>query len=290
MSCADDLQAVSVDEALIDVTSTVERLRTKGNAEIDPFSEKASSFDPAKDLADSIRARVKKATGCEVSIGVAHNILLARLATKRAKPAGSFHLMPQDVEAFLQPLDISDLHGFGHSAKQRALDKLGATKLGELALKSKSVLCDALGKTTGETLYNAIRGIDERKLESDKKRKSVSCDINYGIRFETNVQVEAFIYQMAAEVSRRMNEIQVLGRSITLKIMKRDPTAPVEPPKFLGHGACDVSNKQTSLAGSNGRATSEARVIGEHAWRILQAFNLSPRTSRNRVRYKVELY
>ncbi|KAI3613187.1 dna polymerase iv [Moniliophthora roreri] len=280
MSHADDLQAVSVDEALIDVTSTVERLRAKGNAEIDPFSEKALSFDPAKDLADSIRAQVKKATGCEVSIGVAHNILLARLATKRAKPAGSFHLMPQDVEAFLQPLDISDLHGFGHSAKQKALDKVGATKLGELALKSKSVLCDALGKTTGETLYNAIRGIDERKLESDKKRKSVSCDINYGIRFETNEQVEAFIHRMAAEVSRRMNEIQVLGRSITLKIMKRDSTAPVEPPKFLGHGACDVFNKQTSLAGPNGRATSEPRVIGEHAWRMLKAFNFEPKELR----------
>ncbi|KAL0578346.1 deoxycytidyl transferase [Marasmius crinis-equi] len=279
MGHADDLQAVSVDEALIDVTSTVERLRTKAKAGLDPFSSTPFT-DPAKEYADSIRAQVKKATGCEVSIGISHNILLARLATKRAKPAGSFHLLPKDIETVLHPLDVSDLHGFGHSAKQKALDKFGATKLGDLALKSKSVLCDALGKATGETLYNAIRGIDERQLESDKARKSVSCDINYGIRFEANEQVEAFIHKMAAEVSRRLNEIQMLGKSITLKIMKRDPTAPVEPPKFLGHGACDVFNKQMPLAGLNGRATAEPKAIADHAWKMLKAFNFDPKELR----------
>ena len=50
--------------------------------------------------------------------------------------------------------------------------------LGELAKKSKSTLISALGKSTGETLYNAVRGIDDKKLESDKPRKSVSCEIN----------------------------------------------------------------------------------------------------------------
>ena len=44
--------------------------------------------------------------------------------------------------------------------------------------KSKGVLCDALGKGTGEILYNALRGVGERRLASDKPRKSVSCDIN----------------------------------------------------------------------------------------------------------------
>lgn len=36
---------------------------------------------------------------------------------------------------------------------------------------------------------------------------------------------------MATEVTKRLDDIGMLGRSITLKIMKRDPTAPVEPPK-----------------------------------------------------------
>ncbi|KAG6877399.1 hypothetical protein C0992_010042 [Termitomyces sp. T32_za158] len=273
MKHADDLQAVSVDEALIDVSSVVLQLRAK-------TSEDDVAVDPAKDFAEVIRAQVRQATGCEVSIGISHNILLARLATRRAKPAASYHLIPEEVQQFLAPLSINDLHGFGSSAKQKAQEKLGVTTLGDLMDKSKAVLCDALGKLTGETLYNALRGVDEKKLESDKPRKSVSCEINYGIRFENGQQAEAFIYQMAKEVAKRLDDIGMAGRSITLKIMKRDPKAPVEPPKFLGHGACDLYNKQISLIGPGGGATSDERVIGEHAYRVLRSFNFDPKELR----------
>ena len=175
--------------------------------------------------------------------------MLARLATRRAKPAGSFHLRQAAFTDLLPTLDIQDLHGFGRAAREKVCEKLGTSNLGELARRSKAALCDALGKSMGETLYNAVRGVDERKLESDKPRKSVSCDINvrigfpshldqrvlthtqYGIRFENDDQVEAFIYQMSEEVARRLDAIGVKGRSLTLKIMKRDPSAPVEAPK-----------------------------------------------------------
>ncbi|KAG5650978.1 hypothetical protein H0H81_010325 [Sphagnurus paluster] len=271
MKQADDLQAVSVDEALIDVSSVVFQLRSHSSQ---------AGVDPAKDFAETIRAQVRQATGCEVSIGISHNILLARLATRRAKPAGSYHLVLEDVPEFLAPLCVNDLHGFGASMKQKAQEKLGSVILGDLMDKSKALLCDALGKVVGETLYNSLRGIDDRKLESDKPRKSVSCEINYGIRFEDGQQAEAFIYQMSKEVAKRLDDIGMVGQSITLKIMKRDPKAPVEPPKFLGHGACDLYNKQISLIGPGGRPTSDERVIGEHAYRILRSFNFDPKELR----------
>ena len=53
----------------------------------------------------------------------------------------------------------------------------------------------------------------------------------YGIRFENNEQAEAFIYQLAEEVSRRLDNVEMRGRALTLKVMKRDPNAPVEAPK-----------------------------------------------------------
>jgi hypothetical protein len=55
----------------------------------------------------------------------------------------------------------------------------------------------------------------------------------YGIRFESNQAAENFVLELARTVEERMNEIKMLGRSITLKIMKRDPSAPVEPPKVF---------------------------------------------------------
>ncbi|OCH85466.1 DNA repair protein [Obba rivulosa] len=277
MAHADDLQAVSVDEALIDVTSSVGRIKSEIAQSQDPSSSPA---DPAKEFAEAIRAQVRKVTGCEVSIGIAHNILLARLASRKAKPAGSFHIFPADVPEFLAPLDIDNLHGFGYSAHQKAQEKLGATNLGELAKKSKAQLCDALGKGTGETLYKAIRGIDERKLESDKPRKSVSCDVNYGIRFENNEQVEIFMYQLAEEVARRLDAIDMRGRSLTLKILKRHPEAPVEAPKFMGHGLCETFTKQSTLIAPGGRATSDPKLIGELSWRLLKSFNFDPKELR----------
>ncbi|KAF9028865.1 hypothetical protein BDP27DRAFT_1387042 [Rhodocollybia butyracea] len=236
----------------------------------------------AKELAEQIRTQVRKSTGCEISIGISHNISLARLATRRAKPAKSYHLVPGEVHAFLGPLDIANLHGFGRAAKQKALDKWGTSNLGDLEEKSKATLGAVLGKATGETLYNLIRGIDERKLENDKERKSVSCDINYGIRFQKNEEVQTFLRQMAKEVAKRLDAIQRRGRSITLKVMKRDPTAPVEPPKFLGHGVCDVFNKQMSLSGPGGQpaATSDEIIIADHAWRLLKSLKFDPKELR----------
>ncbi|KAF8553775.1 DNA repair protein [Imleria badia] len=267
MRHADDLQAVSVDEALIDVSSAVARLRSASPLSADDF---------AVTLAQTIRAQVKQATECEVSIGIAENIQLARLATRRAKPAGLFHLKHEDVQKVLEPLDIDDLHGFGRSTRQKAREKIGATNLGELMTRSKAQLCEALGKGTGETLYKAVRGIDDRKLESDKPRKSVSCDINYGIRFENNEQAKEFVYRMAEEVARRLDSISMRGRLLSLKILKRDPSAPKEAPKFMGHGLCESFNKQTALANAHGQATSNSNDIGDHAWRLLKSWSFDP--------------
>ena len=62
MSHADDLQAVSVDEALIEVTSSVRRIHTEIARSQDGVS---IPMDPAREFAEAIRAQVKKATGCE---------------------------------------------------------------------------------------------------------------------------------------------------------------------------------------------------------------------------------
>ena len=58
MSHADDLQAVSVDEALIDVSTRVNQLRSQVRNDDMPY-------DPAKDFAETIRAQVQQATSCE---------------------------------------------------------------------------------------------------------------------------------------------------------------------------------------------------------------------------------
>lgn len=179
MSYADDLQAVSVDEALIETTSRVHDAEAVASAsQLEDGSTAQITSDQSIVLAEVIRERVKAATGCIVSIGVSHNIMLARLATRRAKPDGIFHLLLPDLPSVLNPLDLDDLHGFGRAARQKAREKLGSSQLKDLKSKTRSQLCEALGKGLGDKLFDALRGVDDRRLESDKPRKSVSCDIN----------------------------------------------------------------------------------------------------------------
>lgn len=56
---------------------------------------------------------------CLVSIGISHNVLCAKLATRKAKPAGSFHLMKEDTEAFVAELDVKSLPGVAYATRQK---------------------------------------------------------------------------------------------------------------------------------------------------------------------------
>lgn len=113
-----------------------------------------------------------------MSIGASHNILLARLATRKAKPAGSYHLKEDDIQQFLCDLTVSDLPNFGWATCKKIEEEWGTTSCGDLLDKPKSLLKATLGDKTGETLYGFLRGVDNRKLEPHKERKSVSAEVN----------------------------------------------------------------------------------------------------------------
>ena len=182
MVVADDLQAVSVDEALLDVTTAVANLRAQAPP-LDPAD--ALTHDYAKDLAEMLRAQIVGATKCQLSVGIGSNVLLARFATKRAKPASAFHLHDAGAAAFLAPLPVDLIWGVGWSMRKKAEEKLGVRTIGELATKSKAALAAVFGPKTGEMLWGAARGLSDQKIESSKKRKSVSAEINVSFHVAT---------------------------------------------------------------------------------------------------------
>ncbi|EJD46175.1 DNA repair protein [Auricularia subglabra TFB-10046 SS5] len=267
---ADDLQAVSVDEALLDISSRVARLVSS-----DPTSPVSEA---ARRVAQGIQDEVRASTGCTVSIGIAPNILLARLATRRAKPAGIFHLPLDDADEFLAGLKVADLHGFAWNATKKLEEKFGAgaTVIAEVRKRSKGALSAVLGPKTGEKLWKAARGIDETPLESDKPRKSVSAELNYAIRFEDNTQFKKFLDDLSDEVAKRLQAINRRGKLLTLKLMTRHPDAPVEAPKFLGHGICDVHSKSVPLAS----VTDNPQTIAGAAWKLAESFGFDPKELR----------
>ena len=111
---------------------------------------------------------------------MSENILLARLATRRAKPGGVYHLLQQDAQLFMSELRVTDIRGFAHSARQKLEAKYGehGATVREIISRNEGELCALLGQKTGKTLYQAVRGIDETPLQSNKPRKSVSAEVN----------------------------------------------------------------------------------------------------------------
>ncbi|CAK7270878.1 deoxycytidyl transferase [Sporothrix epigloea] len=273
------VQSVSVDEALVDVTGLVSQERQdetdedeSGNAKSKAVAAIVTEQDAADKLATLLRNRIKARTGCDVSVGIGGNILLAKIALRRAKPAGQHHIRPEDALDVLGELAVEQLPGVAYSISGKLKDKLGVQTVRELRALSKDRLVVVLGPKTGERLYAYARGIDHTAVGDQPIRKSVSADVNWGIRFINQSEADAFVLDLCKELERRLLHEQVRGRSLTVKILRRAADAPLDPPKHLGHGKCDVYNKSVVF----GVATHDAAQLGKEALSILRSFRFSP--------------
>ncbi|KAL1896617.1 deoxycytidyl transferase [Sporothrix stenoceras] len=262
------VQSVSVDEALVDITSIVV---AKGQGENNDLTILSREQDVANTLASNLRQQIKAKTGCDVSVGIGGNILLAKVALRRAKPAGQFQMRPEDVLDILGELKVDQLPGVAYSIGGK-LDEIGVKLVSDLRALSKDRLVTVLGPKTGERLYEYARGIDYAAVGDQPVRKSVSAEVNWGIRFVSQDEAEEFVSNLCKELERRLLNEQVKGRSLTMKIMKRAADAPLDPEKHLGHGKCDVFNKSVIF----GVATHDAEQIAKEAVSILRSFHFSP--------------
>jgi nucleotidyltransferase/DNA polymerase involved in DNA repair len=98
---------------------------------------------------------------------------------------------------------------------------MGVRTCSDLQRFTQSQLQRQFGAKTGSALYRHCQGKDDRVLNFGHQRKSVSADVNYGIRFTNQEEVAVFIKQLAGEVSSRLRKVRSKGRCITLKLMVR---------------------------------------------------------------------
>jgi DNA polymerase-4 len=154
-----DVEEASLDEAYLELT----RCR--------PLY---SSFSAA---ARKIKARIEKDLGLKVSVGLAPNKILAKLATKRAKPAGFFEVETGKEEVFLRDLGIECLPGIGPKA-QVILRLLNIHKIGDLWGMPRPALRSIFG-LEGEEVYLQSRGIDSRPVFTRTVPKSVSRETTF---------------------------------------------------------------------------------------------------------------
>jgi DNA repair protein REV1 len=264
------VQSVSVDEALVDITTLVLREGSSdglNRAEDAVYREQ----EAASNIALELRSEIKKATDCDVSIGIGGNILLAKLALRKAKPAGQYQILSEEILDFIGKLEVQDLPGVAYNIGGK-LEDLGIKLIKDVREVSKEKLINTLGPKTGEKIWEYARGIDRKEVGDVEIRKSVSAEVNWGVRFENQQQVDEFIENLCGELSRRLLKESVKGKQLTLKLMKRSADAPLDPPKHLGHGKCDTFNKSTLL----GVATNVKELLTKETLSLLKTFRISP--------------
>uniref|UniRef100_A0A8C3AIP8 DNA repair protein REV1 n=1 Tax=Cyclopterus lumpus TaxID=8103 RepID=A0A8C3AIP8_CYCLU len=253
-----DIEALSCDEVLIDGSTLLAEL----------------SINP-EDLASAIRADIKEKTGCCASVGMGSNILLARLATRKAKPDGQYLLKSEEVDDFIRDLPVTSLPGVG-PVMGRKLAATGVRSCGDLQQVSLSQLQKKFGPRTGQTLFRFCRGLDDRPVRYEKERKSVSAEMNYNIRFTGIDEAESFLTNLSMEVQKRLQEAGLRGRRVTLKVMVRKVGAPLESAKYGGHGICDNLARTVMLA----QSTDSGQLIAAAVIKLFHAMKLQVQDTR----------
>uniref|UniRef100_A0A8C8D599 DNA repair protein REV1 n=1 Tax=Oncorhynchus tshawytscha TaxID=74940 RepID=A0A8C8D599_ONCTS len=247
-----NIEALSCDEALVDCSALL--------AELGATPE---------ELASAIRTDVRERTGCTASVGMGSNILLARMATRKAKPDGQYLLRSEEVDDFIRDHRVTSLPGVGRSMGAK-LASLGVRSCGDLQQVSLQQLQKEFGPRTGQTLFRFCRGLDDRPVRSEKERKSVSAEMNYNIRFTQVDEAESFLTNLSMEVQKRLQGAGLRGRRLTLKVMVRKVGAPVEPSKYGGHGICDNLARSVTLA----QSTDSGQLIASEVIKLFHSMRL----------------
>lgn len=198
------VQPVSVDEAYLDVTEHLE------------------PWGSATGVAQEIQRQVRAERRLTVSIGVAPNKLVAKIASDFHKPDGLTVVHPHKVEGFLAPLAVRKLRGVGPRTEE-ALAKLGIETVADLRRVERDDLVRRFGRH-GESLFEFARGLDERPVVTHRERKSLGHENTYREDLASLDRMDAEMERFAEEVARGLEKRGFLASTFTAKVRFGDFT------------------------------------------------------------------
>jgi DNA polymerase-4 len=210
------IEPLSIDEAFLDLTGCPVPIDAPTEEEDIP----AARSDPGLAIARAIRARIHTVLGLPVSLGVAPNKFLAKLASELAKPDGLRRVYPDDVLSTLDPLPVTALWGVGEDTRQR-LARLGVHTVGALRRTPTSVLRASVG-FAAEHLAQLSRGLDDRPVLTTQDAKSVGRESTFEHDTAAREALERVLAELAEDVARRLRADGVLARTVTLKVRYAD--------------------------------------------------------------------
>jgi len=195
---ADKFEQWGLDEAFLDTSS------------------KASSFEEAKQLAMAIKQEIYEKEKLTCSIGIAHNKLVAKIASDFQKPDGLMAVDESDAERFLAPLPVRKLLWVGKKT-ERKLNKLGIKTIGDLASFDVSILMEKFG-VMGAQYHFSARGIDHSEVAESGEVKSVSREITFEEDTSDVNLVSETLEKLSQKIHEELLERKLLFKTVTIKI------------------------------------------------------------------------
>ncbi len=198
------VEPLSLDEAYLDVTENLWR---------EPL---------AMNVARRIKAEIFENLGLTASAGVAPNKFLAKIASGWEKPDGLTVIAPERVESFLQKLPVEALWGVG-PVTARKLRSIGITRLVDIRTVDRSLLESPVG-SLADWLASLSHGIDERPVQPERERKSISSETTFARDLTDLGDIERELDALAAEVAESLERKGLVARTVTIKVRYADFT------------------------------------------------------------------
>lgn len=197
-----DVEPLSLDEAYLDVTRDMRGIGS------------------ATRIAELIRARIVRETGLTASAGVSYNKFLAKLASDQNKPDGLCVIRPGEGAAFVAKLPVTRFHGVGPRGAEK-MAALGIVTGADLRGMDLAVLRQHFG-ALAEYLYRAARGIDLRRVQADRPRKSVGAERTFDRDLSSGTVLRETLETIIDLAWERIARAGARGRTVTLKLKFRD--------------------------------------------------------------------
>ena len=197
------LQPLSIDEAVLDLAGT----------------EALHGAPPAIVLARFAR-EVEASVGVTVSIGLAANRLLAKIAAGRDKPRGFAVIGAREAASLLALEPVRLLPGIG-PALARRLASQGITLLGHLQALNDREARRRLGDE-GPSLAARARGEDVRRVDPGRETRSISAETTFNTDLTLPADLQAHLWRLAEKLARRLKEQELSAGGVVLKLKTTD--------------------------------------------------------------------
>lgn len=242
------VQAASIDEFYLDMTGT----------------ERLFEGETFEETAWRVRESVLRDTGISVSIGGGTRKLIAKLATRCAKPAGVYIVPPGREAPFMRRFDLADLPGIG-PAFAGDLAKKGLVSVEDALGVQEAWLVRWFGPQRSAWLHRRVRGMDASPVDAHEPRKSISSERTFSKDLSTNAELDDVLFRLSASVGGTLRRKSLRVRTITVKLRDHDFTtrsASRTLPEPVETDGAILGISRELLSGLRAKRRTPARLLG----------------------------